>query len=167
MSSSRTSSPPANSPSSSPRPVDTSVTRTVGAVLREQHDECAVAERRCLIQESMALIDRQEEANTINDNPELDAYAVTSLSATARISAALGNRPSSIATHACWWRRRRWFARVAGRTRRQRDESLSGGARIDVTSRYSSRPKMPHSRPLPDWRYPPNGVAMFGAAPLT
>jgi len=30
--------------------------------------------------------------------------------------------------------------------------------RMPFTSRYSSRPNTPYSRPLPDWRYPPNGA---------
>lgn len=54
-------------------PDDTSVIRLVGAVLLEQHDEWAVAERRYLSEESMALIDHHLEVNTTPDNPELPA----------------------------------------------------------------------------------------------
>ena len=54
-------------------PDDASVIRLVGAVLLEQHDEWAVAERRYLSEESMALIDHHLEVNTTPDNPELPA----------------------------------------------------------------------------------------------
>lgn len=35
-----------------------------------------------------------------------------------------------------------------------------------LTSRYSSKPKMPCSRPLPDCLYPPNGTLLLAGAPL-
>jgi len=54
-------------------PDDASVIRLVGAVLLEQHDEWAVAERRYLSEESMALIDQHLEVNTTETNPELPA----------------------------------------------------------------------------------------------
>lgn len=37
---------------------------------------------------------------------------------------------------------------------------------IALTSRYSSKPKTPNSRPLPDCLYPPNGRLRSNAAPL-
>jgi len=54
-------------------PDDASVIRLVGAVLLEQHDEWAVAERRYLSEESMALIDQHLEVNTAKNSPELPA----------------------------------------------------------------------------------------------
>ncbi|MDJ0769262.1 MAG: IS256 family transposase [Ilumatobacter sp.] len=54
-------------------PDDASVVRLVGAVLLEQHDEWAVAERRYLSEESMALIDADPEEVTTTENPELPA----------------------------------------------------------------------------------------------
>ena len=47
--------------------------RLVGAVLHEQHDEWAVAERRYLSEESMALIDQHLEEVTTTEQPELPA----------------------------------------------------------------------------------------------
>jgi putative transposase len=54
-------------------PDDASVIRLVGAVLLEQHDEWAVAERRYLSEESMALIDQHLEEAIATEQPELPA----------------------------------------------------------------------------------------------
>ena len=54
-------------------PDDASVIRLVGAVLLEQHDEWAVAERRYLSEESMALIDQHTKEVTTTEQPELPA----------------------------------------------------------------------------------------------
>ena len=54
-------------------PDDASVIRLVGAVLLEQHDEWAVAERRYLSEESMAHIDHHLQEVTTTEQPELPA----------------------------------------------------------------------------------------------
>jgi putative transposase len=54
-------------------PDDAAVIRLVGAVLLEQHDEWAVAERRYLSEESMALIDQHLELNTAPADTALPA----------------------------------------------------------------------------------------------
>jgi putative transposase len=54
-------------------PDDASVIRLVGAVLLEQHDEWAVAERRYLSEESMALIDHHLEVNAAPTDTALPA----------------------------------------------------------------------------------------------
>ena len=54
-------------------PDDPSVIRLVGAVLLEQHDDWAVAERRYLSEESMALIDTHLQEVTAPTNNALPA----------------------------------------------------------------------------------------------
>ena len=54
-------------------PDDASVIRLVGAVLLDQHDEWAVAERRYLSEESMAHIDQHLQEVTTTEQPELPA----------------------------------------------------------------------------------------------
>ena len=54
-------------------PDDASVIRLVGAVLLDQHDDWAIAERRYLSEESMALIDQHLEEVTTTEQPALPA----------------------------------------------------------------------------------------------
>jgi len=60
------------------------------------------------------------------------------------------------------------------RTRSSQTRPTSIGARrgqasypmMALVSRYSSKPSAPHSRPLPDRRYPPKGALKSGPAPF-
>ena len=54
-------------------PDDASVIRLVGAVLLDQHDDWAIAERRYLSEESMAQIDTPTEEVTTTTTPALPA----------------------------------------------------------------------------------------------
>ena len=54
-------------------PDDTSVIRLVGAVLLDQHDDWAIAERRYLSEESMAAIDHHPEEETATTTAALPA----------------------------------------------------------------------------------------------
>jgi putative transposase len=54
-------------------PDDASVIRLVGAVLLDQHDDWAIAERRYLSEESKAHIDADPEQNTTKNTSALPA----------------------------------------------------------------------------------------------
>jgi transposase-like protein len=54
-------------------PDDASVIRLVGAILLDQHDDWAIAERRYLSEESMAQIDADTDEITATDTRELPA----------------------------------------------------------------------------------------------